>query len=140
MLTELIAKLEAAVAADRNLDREIYTIIFPHGEPYPHEPARFTSSLDAALTLIPEGLYWLVGAGKVEPDEPLYGAQILRTAADVIADGQHDATAALALAIAALKARRLQRFPPSLAFRQTQERMMPFRSRSGPNDATRIGT
>lgn len=69
--------------------------------------------LDAALTLRPEGCWWLVGRGGVSDDEPEYGAQIRRPAVDgvllddddVMGDGESDASPAAALCIAALRAR-----------------------------------
>ena len=42
---------------------------------------RFTRSLDAAMTLVPEGRGWLAGYGRIRPDEPLGGAMITRIAA-----------------------------------------------------------
>jgi len=82
-----------------------------HNEPVERAiAANYTASIDAALTLVPDGMWWLIGAGRIRQKEPLYGAQILRHdpdppyTSDVIAEGEHDAGAAVALCIAALRA------------------------------------
>jgi hypothetical protein len=111
---ELIARLEVAEGPSRDLDMEIAKLAQGFGLPgsgllgyLPY----FTSSLDAALTLVPKGMWWLIGLGKTRPKEPLYGAQILLHGprppynADVLAEGEHDANPAIALCIASLKAR-----------------------------------
>jgi len=64
----------------------------------------FTASIDAALTLVPEGLNWLIGRGRARPDEPLYGVQLL-DGERVVAGAENNATPALAICAAALKAR-----------------------------------
>lgn len=64
----------------------------------------YTTSLDAALTLMDPAHYWICGAGKTRPDEPLYGAQVMLNGV-VIGEGEHPTTAALALVIATLSAR-----------------------------------
>lgn len=72
----------------------------------------YTASLDAAMTLVPEGCGWLAGYGQTHPDEPMGGALITRNARfvgygenyDEIAVGEA-ATPALALCAAALRAR-----------------------------------
>lgn len=89
---ELIAALETATGPSRELDVEIGLLLAPEGaHRTPDRPAGtyaiapgecrqapwFTASLDAALTLVPEGMWWHVGAGRTRPDEPLYGAIIL---------------------------------------------------------------
>jgi hypothetical protein len=68
----------------------------------------YTSALDAALTLVGDK-WWMVGLGKTRDDEPLYGAAIYAPVVgepQLIASGEHDASAALALCVAALKARK----------------------------------
>lgn len=62
--------------------------------------------LDAAAALVPEGLYWTAGYGRMRPDEPLGGAIITRPFRDrpPVAEGEA-ATPALALTTAALRAR-----------------------------------
>lgn len=72
----------------------------------------YTASLDAAMTLVPEGHGWLAGWGQVTVAEPMGGAKITRHDRfigysenyDTIADGE-GATPALALCAAALRAR-----------------------------------
>jgi hypothetical protein len=77
----------------------------PNGENAVNWPApRFTASLDAAITLIPDDLWWCIAKGKTRPDEPLYGAQILG-GEKLVAESECDGSAALCLCIAALKAR-----------------------------------
>lgn len=66
---------------------------------------RYTASLDAAMALVPEDMYWHVGHGRTRDDEPLGGASIiepftLKTFAEAEA-----VTAALALTAASLRAR-----------------------------------
>lgn len=79
-------------------------------EEHPHAASpRFTSSVDDALDLVPVGKWYLAGKGKTREDEPLYGAQILGGEIlerdTVIAEGEHDAHQALAICIAAIRAR-----------------------------------
>jgi len=62
---ELIAKLEAAEGPSRELDAEIDILALESGwreERYmtPDTTPHYTSSIDAALTLVPEGLRWRV--------------------------------------------------------------------------------
>lgn len=70
-----------------------------------HAP-RYTESLDAAMTLVPDGLYWLVGKGRSRPNEPLYDAQVFDEKR-MCKEEQSETNAALALCAAALKARGL---------------------------------
>lgn len=66
----------------------------------------FTSSLDAALTLLPNDAWWTVGAGKRGMAEPLYGALVFKPYTDVeIGAGEHWTSAAAAMTTAALRAR-----------------------------------
>lgn len=122
----LIERLEQCNGADRELDARIWAeldgrdvvcsatwhgALFgrnrkpPHDECFIWQPGRawelvpwFTSSIDAALTLVPVGMEWQVHSG--------CGAQVndvsIRPVRKNYADG---ATPALALCIAALKAR-----------------------------------
>lgn len=67
---------------------------------------KFSSSIDVALTLVPEGCWWIIAKGKVRPEEPFYGAQVrtgIMNGDEIIGEGEHDAAPALALCIAALK-------------------------------------
>lgn len=99
-LDDLIARVEAADGPDRELDAEIGRIAAERFLGYiPPEPQRgcirYTASLDAAMTLRPEGAVW-----KVE-DHPVYGISA------VVQDQQsYAATPALALTAAALRARK----------------------------------
>ena len=36
------------------------------------------ASIDDAIALIPDDLYWLIGKGKTRPTEPLFGAQLFK--------------------------------------------------------------
>lgn len=133
---DLIAKLESASEGSRELDAEISLAVEAGelvwrqtrytGEQYPaikrarenyiggfafeHVP-HYTTSLDAALTLVPEGLYWIVGHGKTSPNELPFGAIISTPLPHREERGgaEHNASAALALCIASLKAREADR-------------------------------
>lgn len=66
----------------------------------------FTSSIDAALTLIPAGLYWMAGLGKCSEDEPLGACAIYRDGnVDTPIAQAEGATVPIAIGAAALKAR-----------------------------------
>lgn len=134
-VSELIARLASAPGPALVLDAEIwcaangYTFVKWDGagcvyletehsgtdKPYRyhrHIGARdirpFSASLDAAMILVPEGMHWIVGAGKTRPNRPLYGAQIrcpFPDSEDVAGEGDSDGSPALALCIAALKTR-----------------------------------
>jgi hypothetical protein len=62
------------------------------------------TSVDAVMTLLPAGAYWLLGAGKELPDEPLFGAQIFRPSGEVIGQAETDTSPASALLAAVLRA------------------------------------
>jgi hypothetical protein len=66
----------------------------------------YTTDLRAALTLVPEGLYWLAGYGREHPDEPLGGFQVFAPdgAEEPIASAEA-ATVELACCIASLRVR-----------------------------------
>jgi hypothetical protein len=127
---DLIAKLEAASEGGRALDREVFAslgthvfekrgndvkpwwypvdhneVVFRIGEPNYRSALRsypkFTTSLDAALTLVPEGYEW--GVAKAGDDCP--GAYVDSGSGDDTTV-HYGATPALALCVAALKARR----------------------------------
>lgn len=112
--TDLIARLEKATAPSRRLDAEIIAVI-KGGAPEDYEATswalpRLTESLDAALTLVPEGWsfrlwrhpgehgchcdVYLLGEFK-DGERPCLAAE----------DAEQCPTPALALVIAALKAR-----------------------------------
>ncbi len=134
-LLALADRVEALTAPDREVDAEIMCAVFGYErdgtmfygksrdyvlerdyyalEGSPQELPSPTASLDAAMTLVPEGRGWLAGYGRIRPDEPLGGAMITRIAAptsfapdaaDKIAEAEA-ATPALALTAASLRAR-----------------------------------
>lgn len=122
-LPDLILELEVAPKGSRELDKSIVLALYPgaivdiycqgdtepvvfHASPLvadKHELPRFTSSLDSARTLTPEGKCWRVAYGKLlnktsgaaEILEIGFGEQLAKAGA---------ATAELALCAAALKA------------------------------------
>lgn len=48
------------------------------------------ANLQHALNSIPEGLFWLIGKGKISPDEPLYAIQIMDQQRNILAEGEDD--------------------------------------------------
>lgn len=81
--------------------------VHPNGERHcchAREVPRYSASVDAALTLIPDGMWWLIGKGRTRPDEPLYGVQIL-DGERVVAEAETESSVALAICAAALRAR-----------------------------------
>lgn len=103
-MKDLIERLEKAAAPDRELDNLIW---FWLGQPLPDDcadcPARYTASLDAALTLVPEGHYWSFdsrGCAIVCADQP---------PSEIHGDCLGHKSPAIALCIAALKARAAKR-------------------------------
>lgn len=121
---EIIAKLEAATGPDRELGRAVLLLAgwrrtcvwHSYGPLYqwsaPHGRASYeeggepdpTRSIDAAVMLVPAGLFWHVGHGKTRADEPLGGASIIAPGSlEVIAEAEA-ATAPLALSSAAIRA------------------------------------
>ncbi len=110
-IDDLIARLNAATEGSHELDAAIYLAI---NEAWPvANPPRYTTSLDAALTLVPEGMFWnvgnakLMGAGfQVTVGEPARGLKIGRKwYAHELHPINGPKTAPLAVCIAALRAR-----------------------------------
>ncbi len=105
-LQDLIARLEKATGPDRQLDNAIEAFIDHRDQPSQMTcyPPYYTSSLDAALTLVPEGLrvslVQIAGGGA--------RAGIQKKGAMIHLSEAVGATLALALSIAALKARTAQ--------------------------------
>lgn len=119
---ELIEKLERAEAPSRELDAEIaalvhvdadgldfeafpepsgkVTIYFPSKVKQAYAAHRYTASIDAALTLVPEGALW-----SVEPWDTngVYPAHVRASAWVLGAPRGYAATPAIALCIAALR-------------------------------------
>lgn len=48
------------------------------------------ANLQHALNSIPDGLFWLIGKGKVRADEPLYAIQIMDQQLNVLAEAEDD--------------------------------------------------
>jgi hypothetical protein len=107
-LDDLLSALEAATEGSRELDtmieRAIDRKMWDRWIPF------YTRSIDAAMTLIPPNTFWHVGAGKTRDDEPMYGAMIQEAKFDgkELGIGETNASPALALVIAALRARKAQ--------------------------------
>lgn len=62
----------------------------------------YTASLDAAVTLVPDGMWWMFAKGKARPTEPLYGVMFFKegTAEEVGPGAEHDSSLTLALCLA----------------------------------------
>ena len=127
-LAELIARLEVATAGSRELDIAVYeaigwrrkqfsktapTWLCPpdDGKRIAIEPFNLlpcvTTSIDAALTLVPGGYAWMVRKSQPWDDaHPYHSAYVQLTESDD--NYSISATPALALCIAALKAREAQ--------------------------------
>lgn len=125
-IAELIERLEKATGPDRELDDLIAGVVLnpggevrlegmPSGEPgiktyfYPDgtrgTSLRYSSSIDSALTLVPEGWGWLVRDFKGDGEEGAY-ADVPHLTIESNMDGQaFHKIPAIALCIAALKAR-----------------------------------
>lgn len=112
---ELIAQLEAAPEGSIDLDFQIGKWIgkIPAEWLDEFKPAgidQYTRSLDAAMTLVLPDMFWMIGAGRLRPSEPLYASIIIRPNPDgvegeEIGKGEHAFSPAIALCIAALNAR-----------------------------------
>ena len=110
-LSALLTALEAATEGSRELDERIALYVGwavqPDGRTQAGIPA-YSTILDAALTLVPDGMWWLLGKGQTRPDEPLYGAQImpLHSEPDAAPHSMGEAhTPALAMCCAALRSK-----------------------------------
>ena len=123
--TAIIARLEAATGPDRELDTDIWLMVEPEatrkishyvhiasGTPQTLDETRrgdgrlitvpnFTGSLDAAMTLVPEGYWW--GLHMLGSKDGGFSAAVLPE--DTHMEWHRGATAHLALCIAALEAR-----------------------------------
>lgn len=103
-LLDLAARVEAASVPDRELDRAIELAVFPDrlSPPVELELLAYTSSLDAAMTLVPEGWVWSINTfagGKASACLMNERDEIVRPAE------QYIASPALALTAACLRAR-----------------------------------
>lgn len=121
-MSYLIKQLEKATGPDEDLDEAIACLIAPphpkHGKPIGMiNASRYTASIDAALTLVPEGWQWQISNRAPEPHigrAYLNNRELINTGrggltpnpkyrgAEVTA-----ATPVIALCIAALKAREI---------------------------------
>ena len=118
-MDKLITELEVATEGSRELDRRVLLAsgwlidaygywwarngnLGFHGEKEAHLLPQPTTSLDAALALVPEG--WAGGGRIVAPYGP-YNIELLGISNDAGLAHGRGATPALALCIAALKAR-----------------------------------
>lgn len=127
-LDALIARVEAATEGSAELDLDILNALGPRqwiwldrrDETITHEQYgpgavgnpvtsmdRLSRSLDAAMTLIPDDLWWILGKGRTRPNEPLYGVQLRNPSGPdaVAAEAEHPTSIAVAICLAALKAR-----------------------------------
>jgi hypothetical protein len=121
-MIKLAVRCEAATGADRRLDYEIMTATVPVGHAYLWDPNdqshRYTSSLDAAMTLVPAGLRLAFSEWDDEKHlRPRGPWQAILTKAgsgssfnDMLGYRcDHAATPALAVCASALRARLLER-------------------------------
>lgn len=110
-MNELIERLEKAQGPHYRLSQDIgealnlpghYRYQHPGSEnqSWPH----YTASIDAALRLIPDGLFWSISHGRTKSGEPLGGVSIRTPLLDVVSEAEAETTE-LAICIAALKAR-----------------------------------
>lgn len=124
----IIDKLKSATSPSRHIDADIAVTVdaayyaksdspgnhqnghvmgLSDGVPYRMTIApNYTASIDAAVKLIPDGMFWTLCCGRTRPDEPLAGASIVKPD-DLVnpvgeAEGDH---LALCICIAALEAR-----------------------------------
>jgi hypothetical protein len=112
-LAEIIKKLEleATTQGTCGLDREIAELVGTYSAPDRGDPQddwpNYTTSLDAALSLVPEGYRWEINPTPLRLHMP-YGFRARVYALDFDwdpVDDLYQPTAPLALAYAALKAR-----------------------------------
>jgi hypothetical protein len=119
-IDELIAALEAATGPDRELDLRIARDVM-NSEPLKHAAGlsdelimaqawapmpRYTASLDAAVTLVPEGYVWRMHAPANLPTGKWVAEIYMQPMWGTCRDGAHAFSPAIALVIAALKERK----------------------------------
>jgi hypothetical protein len=115
-MRDLIAQMEAATGPDGDIDRLIsHHVVYPSSPPsYLALSLRdrwtvpaYTASIDAALTLVPDGLGRMSGKGRTRDDEPLYGCILYADEGkgEAVAQAETDAGEAICICIAALRAR-----------------------------------
>lgn len=104
MTLDLLEQLLKSPGPDRELDNAIWATL---DQPLPDDPVewppRYTASVDAAMTLIPDGHRWRCGYSKHVP----HVAEVIdyQTHRGAFI-GECDSTRAIALCIAALKSRK----------------------------------
>lgn len=113
---KLIDKLKKAKEGSRELDAQIAKAFGAEagrigkigwrlrrpGQRWRYLP-RYTTCLDDALSLVPDGMYWVAGFGKTREAEPLGGASIMKPGDLDSAAGEGEAaTVPLALCLAAI--------------------------------------
>lgn len=117
-LNDLIARVENASGISRDLDWAIWgalqgVTVRETGEYRGRlrwadlEIERFTASLDAALALVERlipGVWWTIGKGRLRATEPMFGAQLLFGASEVLGAGESNASPAAAVCAALLRA------------------------------------
>ena len=96
---DLAQRCEAATGPDRALDAEICQAVFGRFIGV----AKYTASLDAALTLVPGEAFWRVGHDGAGPDPSAFRADVFQTPGTGL-NVARSATPALALCAAALRA------------------------------------
>ena len=100
-LVELAERCEAAEGPDRELDDSIRFIT---RQPFnAHQEPSYTASIDAALTLVPEGHHWQVGIG-IETEFGHRDSAYAWCSQSDCGELNIAATPALALCVAALRA------------------------------------
>lgn len=155
-LSALIARVEAETGPDRELDEAValtlniyvrerrgkdrqYWFYKVGGNDYERRSTHryagsdglpfYTSSIDSALTLLPERCGWIVSNGRVWHDEPLGGARITSLDGDTMIAEAEAATPCLALLAAILRARQA----PQSGQAQTEARGCTVTSESEPS-------
>jgi hypothetical protein len=100
---EIARRCEEATVLDQEIDALIYNTLHAYPSDLP-SLYRYTASLDAITSLIGEKLpdsSWMIGFGRIRPDEPLGGACIYRDIAGNFPIARMEsATPALALCAA----------------------------------------
>jgi hypothetical protein len=104
-LAALVARCEAATGEDRDLDYAIAAAVGWPDSPIMHQNARrYTASLDAAVTLVPNGWY-VYSVADFAPDVPGWRCGLRRDNDGALVWSNDAHTEAHARAAAALRAR-----------------------------------
>jgi hypothetical protein len=108
---ELLQRIEAASGPDRYLNADLLAHFFVNingvrtafaSDTVPD----LTASIDAAIALVERmlpGIFWVIGQGKTNSVEKLFGCQLLFGTEEIIGSGESD-HAPLAILLALLKA------------------------------------